>query len=210
MRYDRGRYLEKCGLLPSAHNEAVRWLPSRVTPFGQLLQGNFVWILTGIESPDQPRAAYVPASNIKCPADQRAVLILVERDLVIHGGGNALLSGSKVGSKEAGPIGFGQGNGVGNLCAFRPFAEVTVTDGGESNGIVVDVGDPSFVVLDHPYSSRVGGCSTAVIRRFGRLVGLRGLQTRLREAALEAGGTWAQPCHRVSRLASANILAGAT
>jgi hypothetical protein len=40
---------------------------------------------------------------------------------------------------------------------------VSVSDSGESDGVVVDVGDEALKVLDHPYSASIDGRGTAII-----------------------------------------------
>jgi hypothetical protein len=85
---------------------------------------------------------------------------------------------------------------------------VTVSDSGETDGVVIDVGNEALEVLDHPYSTSIDGRGTAVIRWFGGLVGLGGRKATFRQATLEGGRTWAQPGHRVSGLACVDVFAG--
>lgn len=207
MCYSRGGDLEERRLFSSTQNQPIGRLSSRVAPLWEFLPRDRVRVLTSIEAADQPRAPNVPTSDIECPADEGAVLVLVERDLVVDGRGNALLSRSHIGTKKVRRVGFAEWDGEGDLGAFGLATEVSVSDRGESDRVIVYAGNETLKVLDHGYSPSVDGRGTAATRWLWGLVRLGGREAGLWQTALEAGRTWAQPGHCVSGFASVDVLA---
>lgn len=54
-------------------------------------------------------------------------------------------------------MGFRQWDGEGDFSALGLSAEMSISDGGESDGVVVDVGNETFEVLDHTHGASVDG-----------------------------------------------------
>jgi len=204
---DRRRRLEERGLSSSPKNKPTRRLPSSVTPLGQLFARYRVRVLTRVESANEARPTSVPTTDVERPTDQRAVLILVELDGINDGGRDALFRRANVGSKEGSRRGFAQWDGIGDLGALGLTTEVSVSDGRESDGVVVDVGNKPFKVLHHADSGVIDdGCRTVV--GLDGLLGLVGcLQTGLRETAFEARRPWTEACECVARFACTDVFA---
>lgn len=85
------RNLEQVHLRGPSTNQPRKNTIIAVLPLGQLLRGNQIWVLSDIQPPNKRRVPRCPTSDVERPADQCAILVVVERDGVGSLLGDAVL-----------------------------------------------------------------------------------------------------------------------
>ena len=78
------RRLEELNFGCPASDQPWKYFPTALVPLRQLLSGYGVWILPGIEPPDERRGSNISTTNIKCPACQSSPLVIVKFDIVVN------------------------------------------------------------------------------------------------------------------------------
>ena len=73
-------------------------------PLGQLLGGDRVGVLAGVEARDEARGARVAAADVEGPADEGAVLVVVESDGLGRVLGDAVLGNLWFEESAFGPL----------------------------------------------------------------------------------------------------------